>query len=85
VEKIEPQKEKIEKLIIFEKEKFEENMERSDDDLEYEKEYKEMFKDEEMEELVSKEEIEQKGLLKTSQNSSSFKDPMKGSQCPKTG
>jgi hypothetical protein len=32
---IEPQKEKVEKLIIFEKEKFEENMERSDDDLEY--------------------------------------------------
>jgi siroheme synthase (precorrin-2 oxidase/ferrochelatase) len=53
---IELQKENVEKLLIFEKEKFEENMEISDDDLEYEKEYKEIFKDEEIEEIVRKEE-----------------------------
>jgi 2-C-methyl-D-erythritol 4-phosphate cytidylyltransferase len=57
---IEPQEEKVEKLITFEKEKFEENMEILDDDIEYEKEYKEMFKDEEFKELVKKEENEQK-------------------------
>jgi hypothetical protein len=45
----EPQKEKIEKLITFEKEKFEKNMELSDDDLEYQKKYKKMFDDEEIE------------------------------------
>jgi hypothetical protein len=32
----------------------------SDDDLNFEKEYKEMFEDEEIEELVKKQEIEQK-------------------------
>jgi hypothetical protein len=51
---IKPQKEKVKKLITFEKEKFEENMEISNDDLEYEKEYKEMFKNEENKELVKK-------------------------------
>jgi hypothetical protein len=54
---IEPQKEKVEKLITFEKEKFEENIEMTDEDIEYDKE---MFKNEEIEELVRKEEIEQK-------------------------
>jgi hypothetical protein len=39
----EPQKEKVEKLITFEKEKFEENMETSDD-LEYEKNIKKCLK-----------------------------------------
>jgi hypothetical protein len=80
---IQPQEEKVEKLILFEKEKFEENMEISDDDLDYEKEYKEMLEDEEIEELVKKEEIEQKEkdlkLLKMIQNSSSVNDPMKSS------
>jgi hypothetical protein len=80
---IQPQRKKGEKLILFEKEKFEENMEISDDDLDYEKEYKEMFEDEEIEELVKKQEIEQKEknfkLLKTSQDSSSVQNPMKSS------
>jgi hypothetical protein len=38
----------------------EENMELLDEDFEYEKEYKEMFKDEEFEELVKKEESNKK-------------------------
>jgi hypothetical protein len=80
---IQLQREKVEKLILFEKEKFEENMEIFDDDLDYEKEYKEMFEDEETEELVKKEEIERKEkdlkLLKMSQNSSFVKDLMKSS------
>jgi hypothetical protein len=80
---LQPQREKVEKLISFEKEKFEENMELSDDDLDYQKEYKEMFDDEEIEELVKTQEIEQKEkslkLLKTSQSSNSVKDPMKSS------
>jgi hypothetical protein len=33
-----PQKEKVEKLITFEKERFEENIEVTDEDLEYDKE-----------------------------------------------
>jgi hypothetical protein len=74
---IQPQREKVKKLILFKKEKFEENMEMSDNDLDYEKEYKEI------EELVKKQQIEQKKkdlkLLKTSQDSSSVQDQMKSS------
>jgi hypothetical protein len=57
---MESQKENIEKLITFEKEKLEENMEMTNENLEYLKEYKEMFKDEEMGKLVRKEETKQK-------------------------
>jgi hypothetical protein len=37
-----------------------ENMELSDEDLEYEKKYNEMFKDEEIEELVKKRKLNKK-------------------------
>jgi hypothetical protein len=50
---IKPQKEKIEKLIIFEKEKYESDTKK----FEYDKKYKEMFKDEEIKKLVSIEEF----------------------------
>jgi hypothetical protein len=63
-EVIQPQREKVEKLILFEKEKFEENLKVLEDDLDYGKEYKEMFEDEEIEELVKKQEIEQKKRFK---------------------
>jgi hypothetical protein len=56
---IEPQ-EKVEKLITFEKEKFEENMEISDFDLEYEKKNKEMFKDKEIQKLIKKKKLNKK-------------------------
>jgi hypothetical protein len=39
-------------------------MKMSDDDLDYEKEYKEMFEDEEIEELVKKQEEKDLKLLK---------------------
>jgi hypothetical protein len=51
-----------------------------EEDLEYDKEYKEMFKDEEIEELVRKEEIKQKKnlkILKMLKKFSSVKNPMK--------
>jgi hypothetical protein len=51
---IEPQKEKIEKLITFGKKKIEENTEITEENLDYDGEYKEIKK------LLRKEEIEQK-------------------------
>jgi ribosomal protein S18 len=47
---IKPQKEKIEKLITFEKGKFEETIEVTQEDLDYDKEYKQML---EMRKLIS--------------------------------
>jgi hypothetical protein len=56
----------------------------SDDDLDYEKEYKEMFNDEEIENLMKSQNIEQEKkdlkLLKMSQSSSSVNNPVRDSK-----